>query len=187
MKYFEERQLPIIKGEADRLTEWCTGVRRTTGQHPGGIIIVPRGHEIYEFCPVQHPANDTDTDIITTHFDYHSIDENLLKLDILARRAVYDPAVQDIDRGKPSDLTLKDKKVDSIFKRYEGLDIKDPDYRFTTGVTEYRSSERNSSGRCWMITKQAMFADMIRISGFSHGTERLDQQCQEFIRNGSAR
>lgn len=83
MKYFEERQLPINKFEADRLTSCCEGVRRTSGQHPGGIIIVPRGHEIYEFCPVQHPANDVNSDIVTTHFDYHSIDQNLLKLDIL--------------------------------------------------------------------------------------------------------
>ncbi|MBR3705508.1 MAG: PHP domain-containing protein, partial [Firmicutes bacterium] len=83
MKFFEERQRPINKFEADRLTQHCTGVKRTTGQHPGGIIIVPDDHEIYEFCPVQHPANDVNSDIITTHFDYHKIDENLLKLDIL--------------------------------------------------------------------------------------------------------
>ncbi len=114
------------KWEADRLTECCTGVRRTTGQHPGGIIIVPRGHEIYEFCPVQHPANDMNTDIITTHFDYHSIDENLLKLDILGHDV---PSMirqlQDMTGVDPLAVPLSDPKVDSIFNGIDGLDIKE--------------------------------------------------------------
>ena len=83
MKYFEERGIPVNKYEADRLTSHCTGVKRTTGQHPGGIVICPDDHEIFEFCPIQHPANDASSGVITTHFDYHKIDQNLLKLDIL--------------------------------------------------------------------------------------------------------
>jgi len=187
MKYFEERQIPINKWEADRLTECCTGVRRTTGQHPGGIIIVPRGHEIYEFCPVQHPANDTDTDIITTHFDYHSIDENLLKLDILGHDV---PSMirqlQDMTGVNPLTVPLKDKKVDSIFNGIEGLDIKDPDYRFTHG--SYGIPEFGTKFVRQMLddTKPAMFADLVRISGFSHGTDVWLNNAQEFIRNGSA-
>ena len=86
-RYFEEREISVNKAEMDRLTDCCTGVKKTSGQHPGGVIIVPDGHEIYEFCPVQHPANDVKSDIITTHFDYHSIDKNLLKLDILGHDA----------------------------------------------------------------------------------------------------
>ncbi len=187
MKYFEERQQPINKWEADRLSECCTGVRRTTGQHPGGIIIVPRGHEIYEFCPVQHPANDTTTDIITTHFDYHSIDENLLKLDILGHDV---PSMirqlQDMTGVDPLNVPLKDPKVDSIFIGIEGLDIKDPGYKFTHG--SYGIPEFGTKFVRQMLddTKPAMFADLVRISGFSHGTDVWINNAQEFIRDGSA-
>ena len=167
MKYFEERQQPVNKWEADRLTECCTGVRRTTGQHPGGIIIVPRGHEIYEFCPVQHPANDTGTDIITTHFDYHSIDENLLKLDILGHDV---PSMirqlQDMTGVDPLKVPLKDKKVDSIFNGIEGLDIKDRGYKFTHGSYGIRSLEQNSSGRCWTIQNRPCLRILSVFPGF---------------------
>ncbi|HML38747.1 MAG TPA: PolC-type DNA polymerase III, partial [Bacillota bacterium] len=187
MKYFEERQQPINKWEADRLTDCCTGVRRTTGQHPGGIIIVPRGHEIYEFCPVQHPANDTNTDIITTHFDYHSIDENLLKLDILGHDV---PSMirqlQDMTGIDPLTVPLKDPKVDSIFNGIEGLDIKDPEYKFTHG--SYGIPEFGTKFVRQMLddTKPTMFADLVRISGFSHGTDVWINNAQDFIRDGSA-
>ena len=187
MKYFEERQQPINKWEADRLTDCCTGVRRTTGQHPGGIIIVPRGHEIYEFCPVQHPANDMNTDIITTHFDYHSIDENLLKLDILGHDV---PSMirqlQDMTGVDPLTVPLKDPKVDSLFLGIEGLDIKDPEYRFTHG--SYGIPEFGTKFVRQMLddTKPSLFADLVRISGFSHGTDVWINNAQEFIRDGSA-
>ena len=187
MKYFEERQQPVNKWEADRLTECCTGVRRTTGQHPGGIIIVPRGHEIYEFCPVQHPANDMNTDIITTHFDYHSIDENLLKLDILGHDV---PSMirhlQDMTGVDPLTVPLKDPKVDSIFLGTEGLDIKDPEYKFTHG--SYGIPEFGTKFVRQMLddTKPTMFADLVRISGFSHGTDVWINNAQEFIKSGLA-
>jgi DNA polymerase-3 subunit alpha (Gram-positive type) len=187
MKYFEERQHPVNKWEVDRLTQCCTGVRRTTGQHPGGIIIVPRGHEIYEFCPVQHPANDMNTDIITTHFDYHSIDENLLKLDILGHDV---PSMirrlQDLTGVDPLEVPLKDKKVSSLFLGIDGLDIKDPDYKFTHG--SYGIPEFGTKFVRQMLddTQPSMFADLVRISGFSHGTDVWLNNAQEFIRNGSA-
>ncbi|QOX62562.1 PolC-type DNA polymerase III [Anoxybacterium hadale] len=187
MKYFEERQQPVNKWEADRLTECCTGVRRTTGQHPGGIIIVPRGHEIFEFCPVQHPANDMTTDIITTHFDYHSIDENLLKLDILGHDV---PSMirqlQDMTGVDPLLVPLKDPKVDSLFNGIEGLDIKDPDYKFTHG--SYGIPEFGTKFVRQMLddTKPSMFADLVRISGFSHGTDVWINNAQEFIKSGLA-
>ena len=123
-KYFEERQIPVNSAEIARLSVGCTGVKRTTGQHPGGIIVVPKGREIYEFTPVQHPADDPNSDIITTHFDYHSIDQNLLKLDILGHddptmiRMLYD--LTGID---PTKVPLDDKATMSIFSSTDALGV----------------------------------------------------------------
>lgn len=187
MKYFEERELPVNKFEADRLASCCEGVRRTSGQHPGGIIIVPRGHEIYEFCPVQHPANDVNSDIITTHFDYHSIDQNLLKLDILGHDV---PSMirqlQDMTGIEPQDVPLKDEKVNSIFIGIDGLDIKDPEYKFVHG--SYGIPEFGTSFTRKMLddTQPKKFADLVRISGFSHGTDVWLNNAQELIVNGIA-
>lgn len=185
-KYFEERNIPENKYEIERLAECCTGVRRTTGQHPGGIIIVPDDHEIYEFCPVQHPANDTTTDIVTTHFDYHSIDQNLLKLDILGHDV---PSMirhlQDMTGLDPiKDVPLSDEKVNSIFNGIEGLDIKDPDYRFVHGT--YGIPEFGTKFTRQMLddTKPTRFADYVRISGFSHGTDVWINNAQEWIKSG---
>ena len=122
--YFEERHIPINRAETQRLATGCTGIKRTTGQHPGGIIVVPKGREIYEFCPVQHPADDPNSDIITTHFDYHSIDQNLLKLDILGHD---DPTVirmlQDITGIDPTKVPLDDKETMSIFSSTKALGV----------------------------------------------------------------
>ena len=123
-KYNEERGIPANNAEVIRLASGCTGVKRTTGQHPGGIIVVPKGREIYEFTPVQHPADDPNSDIITTHFDYHSIDQNLLKLDILGHddptmiRMLYD--ITGID---PTKVPLDDKETMSIFSSTEALGV----------------------------------------------------------------
>lgn len=120
--YFEDRGIPMAKAEIQRLSVGCTGIKRTTGQHPGGIIVVPKGREIYEFTPVQHPADDPKSDIITTHFDYHSIDGNLLKLDILGHD---DPTVirmlQDLTGIAPQDIPLDDKETMSIFNSTNAL------------------------------------------------------------------
>ncbi len=187
LKYYEERGQNVNKWEKERLAEGCTGVRRTTGQHPGGIIIVPRGHTIYEFCPVQHPANDMTTDIVTTHYDYHSIDQNLLKLDILGHDV---PSmirqIQDITGKDPMEVPLDDQKTMGIFNGIDGLDIKIPDYKFvhgTYGIPEFGTK----------FTRQMLddigpkrFADLVRISGFSHGTDVWINNAQEFIREKKA-
>ncbi|MEG1583841.1 MAG: PolC-type DNA polymerase III, partial [Anaerovorax sp.] len=187
MKYYESRQQPVNKFEVDRLSECCTGVRRTTGQHPGGIIIVPRGHEIYEFCPVQRPANDMKTDIITTHFDYHSIDENLLKLDILGHDV---PSMirhlQDMTGVDPLEVPLRDERVNSIFLGIDGLDIQDETYQFVHG--SYGIPEFGTKFVRQMLddTNPTKFADLVRISGFSHGTDVWINNAQEFIKSGEA-
>jgi DNA polymerase-3 subunit alpha (Gram-positive type) len=186
-KFYEEQGIPINKYEADRLTQHCTGVKRTTGQHPGGIVIVPEDHEIYEFCPVQRPANDTKSDIITTHFDYHKIDENLLKLDILGHNV---PSMirqlQDMTGIDPLNLPLTDRKVLSIFNGIEALDIQDPNYKFKHG--SFAIPEFGTSFVRQMIddTKPDKFADLVRISGFSHGTDVWLNNAQDYIRQGIA-
>lgn len=186
-KFFEERGIPVNKYEVDRLAEKCTGVKRTTGQHPGGIVIVPDDHEIYEFCPVQRPANDATSDIVTTHFDYHKIDENLLKLDILGHDV---PSMirqlQDMTGVEPSTIPFHDDKVKSIFNGYEALDIKDKDYIFKHG--SFAIPEFGTSFTRQMLddTKPDKFADLVRISGFSHGTDVWLNNAQDYIRSGEA-
>ncbi len=122
--YFEERHKMLPSAEINRLSIGCTGIKRTTGQHPGGIIVVPKGREIFEFTPVQHPADDPNSDIITTHFDYHSIDGNLLKLDILGHD---DPTVirmlQDLSGIAPTEIPLDDKETMSIFSSTKALGV----------------------------------------------------------------
>ncbi len=187
MKFFEETGRPLNKYEAGRLAIGCTGVKRTTGQHPGGIIIVPDDHEIFEFCPIQHPANDTTTDIVTTHFDYHKIDKNLLKLDILGHNV---PSMirqlQDMTGVDPMDVDLTDQKVLSIFNGIEALDIKMEDYKFTHG--SYAIPEFGTSFVRQMLddVKPSRFEDLIRMSGFSHGTDVWLNNAQDYIRDGVA-
>ena len=187
MKFFEETGRPLNKYEAGRLAIGCTGVKRTTGQHPGGIIIVPDDHEIFEFCPIQHPANDTTTDIVTTHFDYHKIDKNLLKLDILGHNV---PSMirqlQDMTGVDPLKVDLTDKKVLSIFNGIEALDIKIDDYKFTHG--SYAIPEFGTSFVRQMLddVKPSRFEDLIRMSGFSHGTDVWLNNAQDYIRDGVA-
>jgi DNA polymerase-3 subunit alpha (Gram-positive type) len=187
MKYFEDRQQTVNKWEIERLTECCSGVRRTTGQHPGGIIIVPRGHEIYEFCPIQHPANDMGTETITTHFDYHSIDENLLKLDILGHDV---PSMirqlQDMTGINPLKVPLYDEKVKGLFLGINTLDIRDENYKYRHGSFGIPEFGTKFVRQMLDDTKPNRFGDLVRISGFSHGTDVWLNNAQEYIRTGVA-
>ncbi len=186
-KYFEERGVNVNSAEKDRLTACCEGVRRTSGQHPGGVIIVPEGREIFEFCPVQHPANDVKSDVITTHFDYHSIDKNLLKLDILGHDG---PSMvrqlQDMTGVDPLKVPFWDKKVMSIFNGTEGLAIADPDYRFSHG--SYGIPEFGTPFVRKMLddVKPTTVEELVRISGFSHGTDVWIGNARDLIVDGTA-
>ena len=170
--YFEERGIPMNKAEIGRLSQGCTGIKRTTGQHPGGIIVVPKGREIFEFTPVQHPADDPNSDIITTHFDYHSIDANLLKLDILGHD---DPTVirmlQDLTGIAPTEVPLDDKETMSIFNSTNALGVTPEQIHSqvgTFGIPEYGTK----FARGMLVdTMPTTFDELIRLSGLSHGTD----------------
>ncbi len=186
--YFEERGVHKRTCEINRIVQGCTGIRRTTGQHPGGIVVLPHGEEIEKFTPVQHPANDVNSDIITTHFDYHSIDGNLLKLDILGHD---DPTIirmlEDLTGTDAKDVPLDDKKVMSLFASTEALGITPADIGGCPlgclGVPEF--------GTDFVIgmvqeAKPTCFSDLIRISGLSHGTNVWLGNAQTLIAEGKA-
>lgn len=187
-KYYEERGQYKRGCEIDRIAVGCTGVRRTTGQHPGGIIVLPLGEEIHTFTPVQHPANDTTTDIVTTHFDYHSIDHNLLKLDILGHD---DPTMirmlQDITGIEPMSIPLDDKKVMSLFQGTEVLGITPEDIGGcklgSLGIPEFGT---DFAMGMLMDTKPKYLSDLVRIAGLSHGTDVWLGNAETLIKEGTA-
>lgn len=187
-KYHEERGKHANKWELERLAMGCTGIRRTTGQHPGGIIIVPRGHDIHEFCPVQHPANDVNTDIVTTHFDYSSIDHNLLKLDLLGHDAPSQIRhLQDMTGVDPLTLPLNDDKVTLLFKSIEPLNIVNKEYKLVHGSYGIPEFGTEFVRRMLDDVKPSSFADLVRISGFSHGENVWNNNARDFIKSGQAK
>ncbi len=187
-KYYEERGIHKRNCEIDRIVLGCTGVRRSTGQHPGGIVVLPVGEDINSFTPVQHPANDMTTDTITTHFDYHSIDHNLLKLDILGHD---DPTMirmlQDLTGLDPTTIPLDDKAVMSLFTSTEALGIT-PDQISGCPVGSLGVPEFGTDFVIQMLldTQPKQFSDLIRISGLGHGTDVWLGNAQTLIEEGKA-
>lgn len=185
-KYCEEHNMTMRNAEMKRLAKGCEGVKRTSGQHPGGIIVVPYTNNIHEFCPVQHPADDTDSNIFTTHFDYHSIDSNLLKLDELGHD---DPTVirmlEDITGLDAKKIPLDDQETLSLFTSNKALKLKEG-ADIGTSLGTYGVPEFGTKFVRQMLedTKPKTFSELVRISGLSHGTDVWLGNAQELIRAG---
>lgn len=185
--YFDEKEVKPTRAELERVIQCCAGVKKTTGQHPGGIMVVPTYKDIYDFCPVQRPADDTESDTITTHFAYESISGRLLKLDILGHD---DPTMlkmlKDFTDIDPVGIPLDDEKTMSLFTSTKALDFKDNDFDSPLGVCGIPEFGTSFVREMLLDTKPTAFSDLIRISGLSHGTDVWLNNAQDLIRDNKA-
>ncbi|MCL2343489.1 MAG: PolC-type DNA polymerase III [Firmicutes bacterium] len=185
-KYLEERGLVVTKAEETRLSQGLVGIKRTTGQHPGGLVIIPREMEVTDFCPVQHPADDKDSDIVTTHFEYHCMESNLLKLDELGHD---DPTMirmlEDLTGVEARDIRLDDPETMRIFKSPAPLGLPEDDPVIgrtgTIGVPEFGTPFTRGM---LVDTQPTEFATLVRLSGFSHGEAVWAGNAKELILGG---
>jgi DNA polymerase-3 subunit alpha (Gram-positive type) len=186
-KYFEEKNQTVNSREIERLASGCTGIKRTTGQHPGGIMVVPAYKNIHDFCPIQYPANDTKSDVVTTHFDYHSISGRILKLDILGHDVP--TMIKQLEQMTEIDvlkIPLDDPATLKIFTSNETLGIVDPDYKSETGSLGIPEFGTKFVRQMLIDTQPSTLAELVRISGLSHGTDVWVNNAQTLVRNGTA-
>ena len=190
-KYLEEsegtEEIKERKAEVTRLAMRCEGARKTTGQHPGGMIVVPKDKSIYDFCPIQRPANDMKSNFKTTHFDYHVMDEQLVKLDILGHD---DPTtlriLQDLTGVDIYKIPLDDKKVMSLFSGTQALGVSPDDIGSPTGTSGIPEFGTSFVKQMLVDTRPKTFAELVRISGLSHGTDVWLNNAQDYVRSGVA-
>ena len=186
-KYLAERNVTVSRAEENRLAMGCVDVRRTTGQHPGGLVVIPQENEIWDFCPVQHPADDIHTDIITTHFEYHSMEENLLKLDMLGHD---DPTMirmmEDLTDVDAQKIPLDDKDTMSIFVSSKVLGYENDPILGPTGAVAIPEFGTSFVRGMLVDTKPDQFDTLIRLSGFSHGTDVWLGNAKDLILSGTA-
>lgn len=186
--YLQERGRTVTRAEENRLTMGCVGVKRTTGQHPGGLVVIPQDKEIYDFCPVQHPADDSGSDIITTHFEYHSMESNLLKLDLLGHD---DPTMiknlEDLTGVDAKKIPLDDPETMSIFKSPKALGLPENDPIIgKTGTIAVPEFGTKFTREMLVDTQPDQFDILVRLSGFSHGTDVWLGNAKDLITSGTA-
>ena len=186
-KFYEDNNLPVSKAEIIRKAAKCEGAKKTTGQHPGGMVIVPGEKSVFDFCPIQHPANDMTNDSITTHFDYHVMDEQLVKLDVLGHD---DPTtikmLQEYTNVNVYDIPIADPETLKIFSGTEALGITPEQIDSTVGTFGVPEFGTSFVRQMLVDTLPKTFAELVRISGLSHGTDVWLNNAQEFVRNGEA-
>ena len=184
-RYFEERGLFATKAERERLATGCTGIKKTTGQHPGGVMVCPKNMDIFDFTPIQRPADAVDSTIITTHFDYHSISGRILKLDILGHD---DPTVirmlEDLTGLNAQDIPIGEKRTMEIFRSTEPLGVTPAQINSEVGTFGVPEFGTKFVRQMLLDTMPTTFAELIRISGLSHGTDVWLNNAQELVRNG---
>ena len=187
LKYLEQRGKHVTRAEEGRLALGCTNVKRTTGQHPGGMVVIPGDKEIYDFCPVQHPADDPNSDIVTTHFEYHSMESNLLKLDMLGHD---DPSMirmlQDLTGVDPRTIPLDDKETMSLFRTSKAMGFEDDPVLGPTGAVAIPEFGTPFTRQMLIDTQPQNFNTLLRLSGFSHGTDVWKGNAQDLILSGTA-
>ncbi|WP_270646685.1 PolC-type DNA polymerase III [Paeniclostridium hominis] len=181
-KYIEENNINTTSSEALRLANGCTGVKRTSGQHPGGVMVVPHYKDIYDFTPIQYPANDTSCGVITTHFDYHSISGRILKLDILGHDV---PTIirmlEDITGIDATTIPLDDKETMSLFTSTDALGVTPEEINCPIGSLAIPEFGTKFVRQMLLDTKPTTFAELVRISGLSHGTDVWLNNAQELV------
>ncbi len=181
-KYAESKQLQLKNSETNRLVGGIAGVRRTTGQHPGGLIVVPRDHDIMEFTPLQHPADKKESGIITTHFEYHALDEQLIKLDILGHD---DPTVikelEDLTGIKARSISLSEPETMKLFSGVEPLQVRPEDIDSSVGTYGIPEFGTRFVRQMLEATRPTSFSELVRISGLSHGTDVWTHNAQDLI------
>lgn len=184
--YLDDREMAATNAEINRLVKGCTGIKRTTGQHPGGIMIVPQDKEIYEFSPIQRPADDTESNIITTHFDYHFLHGSILKLDILGHD---DPTairmLEDLTGVDAKTIPIGEKKTMGIFRSTDPIGVKPKDVNSDVGTFAIPEFGTKFVRQMLVDTSPKTFSELIRISGLSHGTDVWLNNAQELIKNGT--
>ncbi|MDF5581001.1 hypothetical protein P3730_24245, partial [Vibrio parahaemolyticus] len=186
-KYFEQKNKPVNQAEINRLVKGCTGIKRTSGQHPGGVMIVPDYKDIHDFTPIQYPADDNSSGVITTHFDYHSISGRILKLDILGHDVpTIIKMLEDLTGIDPLQIPLDDKDTMSLFTSTKALNIDPKEINCVVGTLGIPEFGTKFVRQMLLETSPTTFSELVRISGLSHGTDVWVNNAQDLVRKNIA-